>query len=142
MPLKTKSFYLATFLLLAVTSAAVAGPLPTDPNAIPAWQGSQFFTGPNGSNTSSVTATVEYAVYAPGQISTSAALGNPADVSGGADYVYAYEIFTSAASLQEVVNLSIKIAPGAFPGTSTIRGHYPATPELGLAPALSQFLKT
>src|SRR3954447_21860933 len=56
------------FVLVLLGGSALAGPLPTDPNALNAWQGSKIISS------GKITATVEYAVYPPGQFSSSAAL--------------------------------------------------------------------
>jgi hypothetical protein len=118
----------AALLMFLLASAAIAGPLPTDPAAIAGWKGSQLFT------TTKITATVEYAVYAPGQFSASAALGSPVDPSGGSDWVYAYEIF---ATNTPVLTLTVGIQPGNVPasyvGTNRI-GDLPFSPELGESP--------
>ncbi|OHB79535.1 MAG: hypothetical protein A2W31_07210 [Planctomycetes bacterium RBG_16_64_10] len=81
----------------------LAGPLPSDPAALAPWQGTQSFLAtlvipdipvpPIVIPDPTLRADVEFAVYAPGSFSTSAALGNPADPSGGEQYVYAYQVF-------------------------------------------------
>ncbi|MFA6175435.1 MAG: hypothetical protein WC765_02520, partial [Phycisphaerae bacterium] len=54
---------------------------------IPAYSGTTAFNLSNG--TSVLNANVEYAVFAPGQYT-----GN--DISGGSDYIYAYQIFSNS----------------------------------------------
>ncbi|MEX0936494.1 MAG: PEP-CTERM sorting domain-containing protein [Pirellulales bacterium] len=82
-------------VVFGLAQAATAGPLPTDPNALPAWQGSVTFDGTTPVATN-LTVEVEFAVYAPGQFSTSAALGSPVLPAGAADhYVYAYQVFNT-----------------------------------------------
>ena len=143
----------APILLAVVGGIAFAGPLATDPNAIPGVQGSSAFFGTNVSITHWVRADVEYAVYAPGMFGTSAALGFPGavDPSGGTDYVYAYEIFN-----QPVVPptpnpdmLGGELAGdeplggagfSAIPAGSTRVGNYSFNPEFGVIPGLSRFV--
>lgn len=119
------------FVLVLLAGSALAGPLPTDPNALSAWQGSKVITS------SKITATVEYAVYAPGQFSASAALNNPSDPSLGSDYVYAYEIIAGA---QAVKDLTVGITAGGVPAASTNIGNYSFNPEFGLPPTSQGFI--
>lgn len=88
----------ATAILACCVHGAVAGPLPTDPAALPAWQGTENFNNfvviPDVPDII-LDANVDYAVYAPGTFSTSAALGNPTDPSDGAQFVYAYQVFAN-----------------------------------------------
>jgi len=131
----TKHLCGAVALTAFAACFANAGPLPTDAAAIPAAQGSAIFSGTTGAAT--LTAKVEYAVYAPGMFSTSAALAFPPDPSGGSDYVYAFEIFNDQGGNARVLNLSVDLAPDQNP---TIVTHNPSTPEAGLAPNLSQMI--
>lgn len=117
------------FVLVLLAGSALAGPLPTDPNALSAWQGSKVITS------SKITATVEYAVYAPGQFSASAALNNPSDPSLGNDYVYAYEII---AGTQAVKDLTVGITAGGVPAASTNIGDTGITG--GISPTSSVFI--
>jgi hypothetical protein len=72
-----------------VPAGADAALISTDTAAMAGYRGVQPFTSePAGGLI--FHASVEFAVYAPGQFQTSAALGNPTDPSGGSDYVYAY----------------------------------------------------
>jgi len=119
------------FVLLLLGGSALAGPLPSDPNALNLWQGSKIITS------AKITATIEYAVYPPGQFASSAALNNPTDPSGGTDYVYAYEI---VAGTQTVKDLSVGITPGGVPAASTNIGNYSFAPEFGVAPTSSVFI--
>jgi MYXO-CTERM domain-containing protein len=73
--------------LVAAASAAEAGTLADDPNAMPGWAGARAFSN---SGTYPIAAVVEYAVYAPAQF---AGTFPGADPSGGTGYVYAYQIF-------------------------------------------------
>ena len=117
----------ATLLMFLLASAAIAGPLPTDPAAMTGWKGTQAFVSP-------MPATVDYAVYALGQFSASAALHHPVDPSGGQDWVYAYEIFAGSTT---VLTLTVGIQPGAVPqsyvGTNRI-SDWSFSPELGGPP--------
>ncbi|HTM56449.1 MAG TPA: hypothetical protein VL175_20625 [Pirellulales bacterium] len=117
------------FVLVLLAGSALAGPLPTDPNALSLWQGSKVITS------TKITATVEYAVYAPGQFSASAALNNPSDPSLGSDYVYAYEII---AGTQAVKDLTIGITAGGVPAASTNIGDTAITG--GISPTSSVFI--
>jgi hypothetical protein len=139
MNLNLKSPFPACLLLLLLATTATAGPLPTDPNAY--LKGSALFSQTLG--TTVLTAEVEYAVYAPGQFSASAALNHPVDPTGGVDYVYAYEIFDDPAGNSKVLNLSVGIdylhRPTAISGGSTVWNAAGPDPP-GVAPALSQFV--
>ena len=80
--------FLGACLVCALLAPAThAGPLSTDAAAIPGWTGSTPFSGTNGSASNTVNAVVDFAVYAPGQFSLSAALGNPGDITGGTQYI-------------------------------------------------------
>jgi len=130
-----------TLLLCAVAlfgftaSSALAGPLPADPNALVGYKGASAFSGTAGAAT--LKASVEYAVYAPGAFATSAALGFPTDPSGGTQYVYAYEVLNNLGGSSRVVNLSVSLIPTAAAANVTNNA---GTPELGLAPDLSQLI--
>lgn len=127
---------LPTIVALLLTSPVLAGPLPTDPNALPSWQGSTLFSDSNGGF--NLVVNVEYAVYAPGQFSASAALGLPADPSGGVDYVYAYQALNDAnLSTTNLINLSVGLTPGAIPTGST---NIAFVPGFGLNPNVDQFV--
>jgi hypothetical protein len=100
----------ATAILACCVHGAVAGPLPTDPVAMSAWQGTENFNNfvvlPDISDII-LDANVDYAVYAPGTFSTSAALGNPTDPSGGTQYVYAYQAFANPNGNRPVATLTV-----------------------------------
>lgn len=118
----------AGFAVLLLAGIAAAGPLPTDPNAIPGWQGSKVLTS------AKITATVEYAVYAPGDFDTSLALDTPVDPSLDSDYVYAYEVFAGALPVKDLtVQTTLGAIPMSYVGTNHI-DHYSFNPELGTAP--------
>jgi hypothetical protein len=144
MHMNVATLFRAAVVLVLLTGVAAAGPLPLDPNGMGApWQGTASFSGTTGANT--LNAQVDYAVYAPGQFGTSAALGapghTPADPSGGADYVYAYEIFNGVPAGTVIdLNLSVGLASGAIPNGSTNITNDPGTPAGGVAPSLSQFI--
>lgn len=79
--------------VVATCQVSKAGLLPTDPEAMPAFQGTRHFTA-----TTSILGTnfwisgdVDYAVYDKGDFDDSVALGNPTDPSGGNHYVYVYQ---------------------------------------------------
>jgi hypothetical protein len=122
--------------LLLIASPALAGPLPTDTNAIAGWQGSTLFSDSNGGF--NLVVDIEYAVYAPGQFGSSAALGLPADPSGGADFVYAYQALNNVnLSTTNLINLSVGLTPGTIPNGSTNIGFVPG---FGLNPNVDQFI--
>ncbi len=72
-------------LVLGLSSAALAGPLATDPGAMPAWRGTVSFAD------GILNVDVDYAVFAPGAYG----VGDP---SGGLRYVYAYQGFNLSAT--------------------------------------------
>jgi len=129
----------ALLICALLVSAAFAGPLSTDAAAIPGWTGSTPFSGTNGSASNFVNAVVDFAVYAPGDFSTSAVLGNPADFSGGFQYIYAYEMFRTGEDAN-LSALSINLVPNAVPDNSTLVGHIATTPEGGIAPISSNLI--
>jgi hypothetical protein len=90
-----KALFVAACCSIAVMliGPASAGTLATDPASILGWQGTRSFSA--SAATVVLSADVDYAVYAPGDFSGSAALGNPADPSGGLHYVYAYQAFNN-----------------------------------------------
>jgi hypothetical protein len=121
------------FLLLALMASAVkAGPLPTDPAGIAAWQGSKVISS------AKITATVEYSVYAPGQFDMSAALGFPTDPSLDADYVYAYEVFSSSVPFKDLTIATLAGSiPNVYAGTNHVDNVF--APNGGTAPGASVF---
>jgi hypothetical protein len=127
MQLKIASLTLAGILFLTWTAAAVAGPLPLDPAGISWAQGSKVISS------AKITATVEYSVYAPGQFSSSLALGNPADPSFGADYVYAYEVFSSSVPFKDLTIATVSgSVPLSYAGTNHVDNVF--APNGGTAP--------
>jgi hypothetical protein len=131
----------AVLTSLLMVGVASAGPLPTDPNALPLWQGSETFIGGNVSATKTLHAKVEYAVYAPGTFGTSVDLDTPVDPSGGTHYVYAYEVFhLVTGDATTVANLSVDLVTGAVPNSSTWIGHDAALPEGGVIPTSSNLI--
>ncbi len=79
---------LGLVVTLACCSAAIADTLPTDPHALAAWQGTEPFVETAFGFT--LSASVDYAVYAPGQFQQT--FGTTA-LSDSSDYVYAYQIY-------------------------------------------------
>lgn len=136
MKLNSVRYLLAVAGLALLARTALAGPLSTDPAAMAGWKGSQLFVGSNG--TTSLMASVDFAVYAPGEFSQSDALGDPLDPSGGTQYVYAYEIFNNVGGNTFSRNLSIAILD--YPNLVQNLTHDPGTPEGGIAPNLIQFV--
>jgi len=135
-PLRT----LLALVIVAASASAFAGPLPTDPNALPGWQGTTSFLGSAAGFNLKVD--VQYAVYAPGAFGSSAALGFPAaaDPSGGTEYVYVYEAFNLPTSTALFQGLSVNLVPGAVPPGSTKIGNTATTPEGGIIPNSSAFI--
>jgi hypothetical protein len=89
------------FIMPFVVGAAMGDmihPLQGDPVSDPAWSGTQHFS--KSFSDVQISADVDYAVYPPGKyaLSSDQHLNNPTDPSGGSDYVYAYQIWNSAAS--------------------------------------------
>jgi len=72
---------------------------------IPAYSGTTAFNLSNG--TSVLNVSVEYAVFAPGQYAGS-------DISGGSDYIYAYQIFSDSASNVAVDFFSVDVSAGSI----------------------------
>jgi hypothetical protein len=132
---------LVCFLLVG---RAAAGPLSTDINALPGFHGTQFFS--SSANGFTLTASVDYAVYAPGVVETTGALGSPGfamDPSHGAEYVYAYEVFNTSPAVGGAVitATTVGLDIGPIPAGASI-SHDPGTPEGGVAPILSHFAGT
>jgi hypothetical protein len=76
-------------------SQARGGVLASDSSAM--LKGTKAFNGAFAQ----MKASVDYAVYMPGQFGASAALGSPAayDPSGDSEYVYTFQVFNSGASI-------------------------------------------
>jgi hypothetical protein len=72
---------------------------------IPEYSGTTTFNLSNG--TSVLNVSVEYAVFAPGQYAGS-------DISGGSDYIYAYQIFSDSASNVAVDFFSVDVSAGSI----------------------------
>ncbi|HET6441581.1 MAG TPA: PEP-CTERM sorting domain-containing protein [Phycisphaerae bacterium] len=114
------------------------GPLVSDPNAMPAWQGTQGFYDVSSGMTLDVD--VEYAVYAPGNYGLSGT-----DPSGGAHYVYAYQVFNDLAGDAPVSSFSVGLDPtanasnlGSDAGSGTMPvGTAPTTSAFSGSPATS-----
>jgi len=137
------SSFRAGFVFLLLVGTSMAGPLPTDPAAISGWQGTSVFSGKNGLGTINLKASVEFAVYAPGDFKNSAALDTPPiNLPGYSDteFVYAYEIFGDPTSDSVVTSYSVNLIPGTVTLASTNVGNYSFDPEFGLAPVLNQFI--
>jgi hypothetical protein len=83
-------------LLLAHATTARAGILATDPNALAGFRGTQPFAF--AMPPFSFNATVDYAVYAPGQFQQTFGAGS--DPSGGTRFVYAYQMFNTGTAQQ------------------------------------------
>lgn len=130
------SFLCLLFALVAtLSSTAMAGPLPTDPAGMGGvWQGSKVISS------TKITATVEYAVYAPGQFDQSglAFLNFPADPSLDADYVYAYEVFSSSIPFKDLTVATLAgSVPNAYWNTNHVDNVF--APNGGTAPTAEIF---
>ncbi len=84
------------------SSSAWAGMLATDANAMAGWKGSVLTSHSYGGVLLDVD--LQYAVYSPG-------LYTGVDPSGGTEFVYAYQIFSQAASNVGVTVLSVGLGP-------------------------------
>lgn len=104
--------------------AAVAGPLGVNPFGIPGFTGSVNFAATN------VSATMDYAVFAPGNYGASGG----ADPSGGAHFVYAYQVFATGSPF---TSASVGILPGATVANASFSVTYPLAG--GDAPAVNTF---
>lgn len=128
MPNRVERWLGAAFLYLFAAQAAVAGPLLGDTAAL--ISGSTPFSGTNGLGlplTRFILADVEWAVYAPGAFSTSPAahLNFPADISGGAEYIYAYEVFNtgSLSTDARITALSVGLFEDGVADNATLISH-------------------
>jgi hypothetical protein len=90
----------ACVALVTLTATMLqAVPLPVDPfgldGGVPTtWQGTQAYFAPAPVGGGQLKADVDFAVFAPGQFGLS--YGGAADPSGGAHYVYAYQVHNTA----------------------------------------------
>ncbi|MCX5683950.1 MAG: PEP-CTERM sorting domain-containing protein [Planctomycetota bacterium] len=134
-------FAVATLAVAAflMPPAAQASLMASDPLAMAAWRGTQTFYA--GDAFYALNVTVDYAVYEPGQFPG-------ADLSGGTDYVYAYEIFnTLNPASVEVSKLTVGLAPGSsarYAGSADgppgqIGGVGPVTPRIAATSASWNF---
>lgn len=124
--MRSTSYLLAGVLVvLAVFVSGAYGSLVGDPAALTS--GSQSFGTPVWA------ATVEYAVYAPGMYP-----GAQADKAS--DYVYAYQVFSDAASIYNLDQFSLSLATGAF----VVHAGFDSTfgTLAGIDPLLSTFIGT
>lgn len=109
--------------LLGVSSAS-AGPLSTNPFGLPGFTGSVNFAAAN------VSATMDYAVFAPGAFGASGGT----DPSGGTQYVYAYQVFATGSPF---TSASVGLVPGSIAFNDTFSTTYPLAG--GTAPAVNVF---
>ena len=108
-------------------------PLVSDPNAMPAWQGTRQFYDTDGVATLQVD--VEYAVYAPGNYGLSGT-----DPSGGTQFVYAYQAFNDLAGNAPVSTFSVGLDPTA--NVSNIGSDAGSGTPGGTAPSANAFSGT
>jgi len=122
-------------VLLGCAGLAMAGPIASDPNAIPAWRGTQQFYATSGVKKLQVD--VEYAVYAPGNYSGT-------DLTGVTAFVYAYQIFNNLLGNAPVSSFSVGLDPTANPanigsdaGSGTLGGTAPTASAFSGSPPTS-----
>ncbi len=130
--------------MVAACGAVRADLLPTDPNAMALWQGTQLFTKTQtipGIGTFTAKAEIDFAVYAPGQFDLSAALGLPAalDPSNGTEYVYAYEVHNDPTANVPLAQFSVGITKYNVPTNSDHIGQDPSTTDGGQPPDTQRF---
>ena len=101
--------------LVTLTTASLhAVPLQTDPNGmdggVPAlWQGSKAYLQAAPVGTGSLNALVDFAVFAPAKFN----LSYPGmDPSGGANYVYAYQLHNQVAGTASISTFSVGLSGG------------------------------
>ncbi len=99
---------LVVALVLGIASFASAGFLATDATAMPGFVGSQAFAS------GSMTANVDYAVYAPGNFAGDALTPDP---SGGTEYVYAYQVFPTGTDPVTFMTVGLVTGNGAHNAT-------------------------
>jgi hypothetical protein len=95
MKIASRSACVVAVICLALTSVpAAAGPLPLDPNAMGGVnQGTSVFPLATFGGVLSLSAKVDFAVFAPGKFNLSYPGQDP---SGGTQFVYAYEVFNTS----------------------------------------------
>lgn len=105
---------------VACASVAYAGPLGLDANGMAGFTGSAAFSSGD------LQATLDYAVFAPGDF-----IGT--DPSGGSEYVYAYQVFNTSTG-RSVDTFSVGLLAGHGAGNA---GAEPGYPQVGgVAPTL------
>jgi hypothetical protein len=121
-------------VLVGLGGTAAASPLWSDPNAMSAWRGTKGFYDVGSGATLDVD--VEYAVYAPGNYGLSGT-----DPSGGAHYVYAYQVFNDLLGNVPVSSFSVGLDPTANVASIGSDAGSGTTPG-GTAPTASAFSGT
>jgi hypothetical protein len=107
-------------LALLFVGSAQAGFLANDSDAMSGWRGDLAMYGTKTRtlggvlHTFTLSATIDYAVYAPGSFDLSFPNADP---SGNTDYVYAYQFVDSSASTEPVVSLSVGFGGDAHVAT-------------------------
>jgi hypothetical protein len=109
---------LALVVLAFCASPVLAGPLATDANGMPG------FTGSVGFSNSTLVATMDYAVFAPGSYT-----GNSAFKA--TDYIYAYQLFNTGSA--SVVSFTVGLSTGNGAFDALADPTYPQTG--GIAPS-------
>jgi len=124
-------------IVFLVGVSAWGGPLVSDPNAMPAWQGTQGFYDVGSGTTLDVD--VEYAVFKPGAYGLSGT-----DPSGGKEYVYAYQVFNDLLGNVPVSSFSVGLDPtakvaniGSDAGSGTLGGTAPTASAFSGTPPTS-----
>ena len=129
----------ATVITLLLAGSALATPIASDLNAIPAWQGTQRFQAYDAGLGATIDVDVEYAVYQAGDYEDSGT-----DPSGGTEYVYAYQIFNDLAGDVLVSSFSVGLDSAADPddigsdaGSGTAGGTAPSASAFSGSPPTS-----
>lgn len=120
-------FTCTALAILGITSAAAAGVLSSDPDAMPGFTGSAAFDA-----SSQLLINLDYAVFEPGKYPDDGILGD--DPSDGAEYVYAYQAFNVSPS-ETLVALSVGLLEEDHQARNA--GDDPLHPELlGVSPTM------
>lgn len=137
----TKQLLLAAAVLACFAGSACGGVLLSDSAAMV--KGADTFSKsssiPFPPFTLWTKATVEYAIYAPGQVDDSSVLGNPSLPINATEYVYVYELFNLTGSTSPLTLLSIGLNPGVLSEDSVV-GSISTIAEGGYAPTLPTFI--
>jgi hypothetical protein len=135
-------------LVLACSRVAMGDLLPSDPYAYSdgttTWSGSQAFYNPVDPGSLVISATVDYAVYAPGKFQES--FGTATTLTDTSDYVYAYQLFDGNVAGNTTISTFSVGFTGHYDGEGGNKlpaniGYVPDFPgsPAGVQPSTSQF---